>query len=117
MVGGPGGLHTGPTVEVRPLGKVGPGRGSELEEGVACGGGGATGDDEGSAQVKRDEAEGPQGESGSENELTEVTGGAAAGWSPHGRAAGKVDTSGFGMYWAGCCGDEKADVRGGWQHI
>lgn len=89
------------------------GKGPELEVGVACGGEGATGDAESSAHL----AEGPPGGKGGKKELTEVTGGAAAGGSPHGRAAAKLDTSGFGMYGAGCCGDERPDVRGRRWHI
>lgn len=118
MVGGPCRLHTDTGVKEGPQGKVGPGRCSELDVGVSCGGGGPPGDDEGSAQVgDLDEAEGPSGGRGSEKELTLVTGGAAAGGSPHGRAVGKLGTSGFGMYGAGCCGDERPDVRGGPRHI
>lgn len=99
----------GPGVEVGPPEKSGPGRGPELEVGVDCGGGGATG--------ARAEAEGPPGVKGSRNELTEVTGGAPAGGGPHGRAAGKLDPWGFGMYGAGCCGDKGPDVRGRRRHI
>lgn len=109
-MGGPGWVHTELGVEEGPPWKVGQGRGSEQAVGMCRGGGGTTGADEGSARVvDLDETEGPPGGRGREKELTEVTGGAAAG--------GKLHTSGFGMYGAGCCGEERPDVRGGPPHI
>lgn len=40
----------------------------------------------------------------------EETGGAVAGGAADGRATGKLDTAGFNMYGAGCCGDERPDA-------
>lgn len=77
VVGGPG-------VEVGMLEKIGPGKGPELEVGMACGGQGATGDEKECAQDTRAEAEGSPGVQGSGKELTAVTGGATAAASPHG---------------------------------